>query len=113
MLPDRLVQLSSFGYTFWLSYTINYSKVKSASVLVYDHNSSSGLDFNSTQEFSQFRQSKLTNRETPPPLYNHSQAEVLTIYAAMTKDLKQVSRCQIPGTASLDMKHTETAHIAK
>ena len=32
-MPDGLVQFNSFRYTFWLSYTINYSKVKSACVL--------------------------------------------------------------------------------
>ena len=45
-------------------------------------------------------------------LYDHSQTEVQTIYGAVTTYLEQASRHQLPGTASLDMEHTDTVHIA-
>ena len=67
------------------------------------------------KEFSHLRQSRPTSRETPKtqPLYVHSQTEVQTISGTVTTFLEQVSRCQIPGTASMDMEHTNTVYIAK
>ena len=79
MLPNGSVWFNSFSYTFWLSYTINYSNIKSASVLnctKCNHciiiTVQVARIIIPLKEFRQFRQSRPISRETPTAIQSQS-----------------------------------------